>query len=91
MPRFRILVTGRVQGVGFRWFVARAAARHGIAGFVRNEPDGSVYCEAEAEAQPALNAFVADVRQGPPGSRVDDLALTPEPPSRGASGFRIVR
>lgn len=91
MPRLRILVTGRVQGVGFRWFVARAAARHGIAGFVRNEPDGSVCCEAQADAQPALDAFLADVRQGPPGSRVDDLALTHEPPASGASGFHIER
>ncbi len=47
VSRVDATVVGRVQGVGFRWFVLDAARRHGLRGWVANEPDGSVRCVAE--------------------------------------------
>lgn len=70
MARYRIEVRGVVQGVGFRWFTSRAAKRHGLVGFVSNHADGSVRCEAEGAAA-TLAQFLAELRQGPAGSRVD--------------------
>jgi acylphosphatase len=65
-----------VQGVGFRWFVRERARRLGIAGWVRNEPDGSVEVAAggtpEAIAQLRLTLLA-----GPPGARVDELRELP--------------
>ena len=76
-------VAGRVQGVGFRYHVREAARRHNVAGDVRNLPDGRVEIRA---AGGKLEQFLAEVRQGPPGSRVDRverLALDPVPPFEG--------
>ncbi len=65
-----VVVTGRVQGVGFRRFVQRCAQREGVTGWVSNLPNGSVACEAEG-AQAAVERFLALVRQGPALARVD--------------------
>lgn len=77
----RLRVLGRVQGVGFRWFTREAGRELGVAGRVRNLPDGSVEIEAVAPAA-ALAAFKEQVRQGPRGARVDTLeeeSLAPVP------------
>jgi len=66
----RGLVSGRVQGVGFRWFVLQAARRHRIRGDVRNLADGRVEFRSRGNAGD-LERFVEAVRQGPPASRVD--------------------
>ncbi len=58
--RYDITFTGRVQGVNFRWTTCRVARRCSVAGWVRNEPDGSVRCVAEGEPQ-VLDAFVKAV------------------------------
>ena len=58
----RFLVTGRVQGVGFRWFVARLAQREALGGFVRNLPDGRVEVLASGE-QVALERLLAALRE----------------------------
>jgi len=87
--RCAFVVRGRVQGVGFRWFVAEAAAEHGISGFVRNDQDGSVRGEAEGEPA-AIAAFLAALRRGPRHARVDGVATEPLPP-RSGSGFTIAR
>jgi acylphosphatase len=68
----RLRLSGRVQGVGFRWFVRAAAQELGIAGRVRNLPDGRVELEAAGEPE-ALEAFRRRLREGPPGSRVGTL------------------
>ncbi len=68
----RIHIAGRVQGVGFRWFVRRAAQDLGLTGRVRNLPDGRVEVEA-AGAPERLDAFRERLRQGPPGSGVAGL------------------
>jgi acylphosphatase len=69
---FRFWVSGRVQGVGFRWFVRREAAELGLAGRVRNLPDGRVEVAVVGEP-PALSAFRERLRTGPPGARVTRL------------------
>ena len=83
----RYVIGGRVQGVGFRYFTADAAAREGIAGWVRNRADGSVEIAAEGERD-AVERFERAVRHGPPHASVDDVDVTDNVPS-GASGFTI--
>ncbi len=66
------LISGRVQGVGFRWFVYREAERLGIVGWARNMPDGRV--EVVGVGSPETIArFEAALRRGPLMARVDDL------------------
>lgn len=72
--RFR--VTGRVQGVWFRDFTRGAARELGVAGWVRNQPDGSVAGEAAATPA-ALDAFTARLEAGSPSSRVDRVETSP--------------
>ncbi len=75
----RFVVSGRVQGVGFRWFTMDRAAVEGITGWVRNLPDGAVEVMAEGEAESVMR-FERAIRQGPPRARVDDVQteiLTP--------------
>lgn len=64
------LVTGRVQGVGFRWFVQREAAELGLRGWVKNTEGGAVELVAAGE-EPELAELEAAVRKGSRGSRVD--------------------
>jgi acylphosphatase len=65
----RYLVRGRVQGVGFRWFVARTARRLGLTGHARNLPEGTV--EVVATGDPAeLDQLAQALTQGPPGAVV---------------------
>jgi acylphosphatase len=72
-PRaIRIRVSGRVQGVGFRWFARRVAQDLELTGRVRNLADGRVEVEA-AGVPERLDAFRKRLRQGPPGSRVAGL------------------
>jgi acylphosphatase len=79
--RTRFLVHGRVQGVGYRDFIRRAARSLDLHGTVRNLPDGSVEVEA-AGTEDALAALEQAARQGPPGSRVEKVTRLPptQPP-----------
>ena len=72
MNAVRYIVSGRVQGVGFRWFVMREAARLDLAGYVRNLPDGTVEVVAQG-AIAALAALESALRHGPPVARVDGV------------------
>jgi len=75
MPIRRYLIEGRVQGVGFRYFTRRTARRLGIAGYVRNLPDGSV--EALARGSDAdLESLERRLREGPPGARVESVGVS---------------
>jgi len=88
-PRaFRARVTGRVQGVGFRWSAVREARRLGLRGWVRNTGDGSVEVEAEGAAS-ELGEFLAWLRRGPPGARVADVDVTPLPPDPSRGDFDV--
>ncbi len=71
---YAIRVTGKVQGVYYRASAAEEARRLGLTGFVRNEPDGSVYLEAEGEEE-ALHQMVAWCQKGPPRARVDQVVV----------------
>ena len=66
------LVSGRVQGVGFRHFVHRAARIEGLHGWVRNLPDGRDEAHAEGDYE-SVERFEWKIRQGPPASRVDEV------------------
>lgn len=70
--RVEAVVAGHVQGVGFRWFVQREAQALGVAGWVRNEPDGTVSLVAEGP-QEALDALVARLHEGPPSASVASM------------------
>ena len=84
----RYLVKGRVQGVGFRWFVQREAQTLGIGGWVRNDPQGAVeVLAAGSEEQHA--ALVARLRTGPRGARVDAVEQSEAAALDGAKSFRI--
>lgn len=72
MRAVRLMVRGRVQGVGFRYFVERTAARFGLAGWVRNRIDGAVEAVAVGEAA-AVEAMIEACRRGPSAARVDSL------------------
>lgn len=88
MPlHYAIRITGRVQGVGYRASAWAEAERLGLRGFVRNEPDGSVYAEAEGEREP-LDRFVAWCRRGPSHARVENVVKEERAP-QGFAGFRI--
>jgi acylphosphatase len=85
---FRLRVTGRVQGVAFRAWTEAEARRRGLAGWVRNEADGSV---AALIAGPAreVEAMLAALRRGPPAARVNGLDTEEVDPAEAGPGFRI--
>jgi acylphosphatase len=86
--RLEATVRGRVQGVGFRYFVLRAAGQLPVAGWVSNELDGTVRCVAEGDRRD-LERLLETLREGPPGadvSRVDDHWL---PATGRMNGFSV--
>lgn len=89
--RRRIVVRGRVQGVGFRYSTLQAARRLGVVGWVRNRPDGSVLCEAQGPPD-RVDALIEELRRGPPGARVDAVSITDlEPVHPAENGFFVAR
>jgi acylphosphatase len=84
----RFVVRGRVQGVGFRWFVEREALTLGIAGWVRNNADGSVEVLAMGTRDQLLG-LRSRLRQGPRAARVDDVEESEARPVSGLNTFRI--
>ncbi len=84
---YKIHITGRVQGVGFRWSAASEALARDIKGYVKNVPDGSVYIEAEG-AKGQLDAYVEWCKNGPVLGFVDSVNAVPFPPV-GYTEFRI--
>lgn len=70
----RVVVAGRVQGVGFRFFVERAAREFGVSGWVRNLPDGKVESIVEGEAE-AVSRYLERLREGPRLSRVTGVSV----------------
>jgi acylphosphatase len=84
----RFIVRGRVQGVGFRWFVEREAHILGIAGWVRNNPDGSVEVLAHG-TRDQLSGLRSRLQQGPRAARVDAVEDSPAKVIAGVTSFRI--
>ena len=83
----QVRVSGRVQGVAFRWEAQHAAQGFGVTGWVRNEPDGSVVAHVEGEPD-AVNDMVVWLRAGPPAARVTNVAVRDAAPT-GADSFEI--
>lgn len=86
MIRRRLVITGRVQNVFYRDWLAGQARALGVAGWVRNRADGSV--EAVVEGSPeAVERMVALARQGSPASRVDAVTVGEDAPAGALDGF----
>jgi acylphosphatase len=86
--RLDAVVRGRVQGVGFRYFVLRQAIGLELDGWVVNQADGSVRCRAEGPRD-ALEALLASLQAGPPGAWVDDVAASWGPSLGGLGPFTV--
>lgn len=84
----RVLIYGRVQGVGFRFFVRRCAQQMNVGGWVRNRGDGSVEIQATGSDE-EISIFVARIDQGPETSRVDSAEITELREVRAWEGFEI--
>lgn len=88
LVRNHLVVHGRVQGVWFRESARRQAERHGLSGWVRNRPDGTVEAELEGRAED-VELVARWFAHGPVDARVDRVDVTELPPS-GGEGFSVV-
>ena len=86
----QFIVHGRVQGVGFRWFVQRTATELGLSGWVRNEPDGTVRTEAYGTGAELLE-LSRRLSSGPPGSNVERVDAREMTNQTTEGAFRILR
>jgi acylphosphatase len=86
----KFLISGRVQGVGFRYFVQRSSAKHQVRGYVRNLDDGRVEVLAEGNSK-AVEEFRHDLAAGPTHSRVGEIEEIVLEPSGLYPSFRIER
>jgi acylphosphatase len=84
----RFIVRGRVQGVGFRWFVEREAHILQIAGWVRNNPDGSVEVMAMG-TRDQLSGLRSRLQEGPRAARVDDVEESHAGAITGLNSFQV--
>lgn len=84
------IVNGRVQGVGFRYFVCINARRLNLLGWVRNRPDGKVEALAEGE-QSAVKEWSLAIKKGPFGSRVEGCELVRRPYTNSFNRFNVIQ
>ena len=86
----RVIITGTVQGVGFRWRARQAALSLDISGWIKNRPDGGV--EAVFQGSPgSVDQMIEWVKVGPPGAVVREVRTVPCNPDAGPSEFLILR
>lgn len=85
---FTAIVHGIVQGVGFRYYALRKAREYGLAGYVRNLPDGTVEAYAEGNRE-VLERFLSDLQRGPAGSVVDRVEVEWVAATKNYSTFSI--
>jgi acylphosphatase len=81
-------ISGRVQGVGFRYALQREAIAQGLEGWVRNRRDGSVEALLQGDAA-ALDAVIAWARRGPPAARVDRVEVQADAAEKPCAGFDL--
>ncbi len=86
--RVRIIVKGRVQGVGYRFFTQRTALELGIRGYVRNLPDGTVEVVAEGSPE-VIEKFIERLKEGPPLAIVEDMEIQEVPPDEEFETFEV--
>ena len=84
----RYVVSGRVQGVGFRYFIQDIATREGLTGHVRNLPDGGVEVVAEGDEE-SLQRLEAALWRGPSHARVENVEVESTVPTGRHTGFRV--
>ena len=84
----RFVISGRVQGVGFRWFAQNAAEREGVAGWVTNLLDGRVEAFVEGDEQ-AVTRVERALRSGPPSARVEKVTVIDEEASGSLTEFTV--
>jgi acylphosphatase len=84
----RFYVSGRVQGVGFRYFLEEVANREGVTGYVRNMPDGRVEALVEGDSE-AVTRVERAVRSGPASARVEHVDADVLTPSGAYKSFRV--
>lgn len=84
MRRVQVIISGRVQGVGFRYHASKVADRLGLTGWVRNRPDGAVEAEAEGDVD-SVEELLAWLVNGPMGAGVQDVQVTTVSPTGGSS------
>jgi len=84
----RLIVSGRVQGVGFRYFTKDTAAREGVTGWVRNRSDGGVEAHVEGERE-AVDRVERTIRRGPRGARVINVDVEADEPGGTYASFTI--
>jgi acylphosphatase len=82
----RLLIGGRVQRVGFRFFAEERAAIEGVHGWIRNLPDGRVEAYLEGDRE-AVDRVEGALRRGPSGARVDSVTVDDQVPTGRATGF----
>ncbi len=87
MKTLRVRIAGRVQGVGFRWWVEEEARRRGLSGWVRNRRDGTVEAVFSGDAA-SVDDMVEACGRGPPAARVDKVEA--EPTDEAVAGFRTL-
>jgi acylphosphatase len=85
----RFIITGRVQGVGFRYFTHDAAVREGVTGWVTNRPDGCVEAYVEGDSD-AVTRVERAIRRGPAAARVESVQADTEEASGAYSRFDII-
>jgi acylphosphatase len=88
MRRKRLVVSGRVQGVGFRYYIIRLAESFTVTGYVRNQPNGGVEIVAEGD-EDQVEAFIGRAALGPSSSRVSEVKTYQEQFSGGYDSFGI--
>ena len=88
---WEVRVTGLVQGVYYRYFTQSEARARGVAGWVRNEPDGSVLALIQHPDSGVLSDLVVRLKHGPPHAAVDDCTIMPLSSAQRFHGFEIRR
>lgn len=88
--RVRLVITGLVQGVGYRYFAYQSADRCGVTGWVRNRRDGAVEAQAQGPRS-RVDAFVARLRIGPRWGHVDAIDVSEAPVIDGEESFTVRR
>ena len=89
MIQYHVLVSGKVQGVGFRYFVQMTALQHQVTGWVKNNSDGMVELVAIGE-QNVLDIFVEEIKKGNRFAKVQQMQITKDEPKELFSSFRVV-
>jgi len=87
----RVIFTGRVQGVGFRYSTKQIASGFDVTGWIKNLPDGTVEMQAMSADPDELDAFLEDIQVSTLGSLIKETEVSAIPPMVGVRGFTIIR